>query len=254
MNILTSLKRISVKDLYLHESHEPDRLEKTYMSIKSDEVLRHPILATPMDEGYFVLDGAHRLQALRKLGCIYAPVQVLNSSEFSLTSWIHQIPDGEWLDSWLEHPDVHLKPMQEPAFYERRIIARMIRNGEPYDILVKEDKAGEHLRIWHQLVALYSSQFQVCRIPSQPQQLEPNMVYFHHPVWQVDRVKEIVLQGHILPAGVTRFVVEGRLLNLRVPLELLDDNDIAFSSWNQSLRYWSESLRTYTEKVYLCER
>lgn len=257
MNILASLKRILVKDLFLHESHEPERLEKTYMSIQTDGMLRHPILATPMDGGYLVLDGAHRLQTLRKLSCTYAPVQVLNPSEFSLSSWIHQVPDGEWLDSWLEHSDVFVQPLQELANHEKQVIARMIRKGKVYDIFIKNEKVVdgfEHLYIWHQLVATYNQHFQVCRLPSQPSALEPNFVYFQHPTWQVERVMEIVNRGEVLPAGVTRFVVEGRLLNLCVPLELLNDNDIASTGWNQSIKTWGKNLRTYTEKVYLCER
>lgn len=257
MNILASLKRLSVKDLYLHEKHEPERLEKTYRSIQTDGMIRHPILATPMDEGYLVLDGAHRLQALRKLTCIYAPVQVLNPSEFSLSSWIHQIPEGEWLDFWLEHSDVYVKPLEESAFHEKKIIAKMIRKGKAYIILIKDEKAADHLdylRIWHQLVAAYNRQFQVCRLPHQPPQFEPGFIYFQHPIWQIDKVMEIVNQGQVLPAGVTRFLIEGRLLNLCVPLELLNDHDVALTRWNQSIKQWGENLRTYTGKIYLCER
>lgn len=58
--------------------------------------------------------------------------------------------------------------------------------------------------------------------------------------------------GRVLPAGVTRFQINGRLLNLKIPLHLLHrDSDV--SEWERLRHVWRRSLRLYTEQVYLCE-
>ncbi|SEN05473.1 ParB N-terminal domain-containing protein [Lihuaxuella thermophila] len=253
MDVLTSLRRIPVGDLFLHEAHEPARLKKTCEAIQREGMLRHPILATPMDHGYLVLDGAHRLQSLRELGCSFAPVQVLERGQFVLSAWDHQVPDGEWLDHWLDRSGVICRPSSEGTSGER-VIATMIRNHQRFCLLLKTDNHLEHLAVWRQLVATYSSRFKVCRLPQHPvTQTDPGMVCFQHPVWELEDLMETVLQGQVLPAGVTRFMVEGRLLNLCIPLTVLNDHELAETQWNQSLNFWRDHLRSYTEKVYLCE-
>src|SRR5690349_17112386 len=90
--VLMSLKLIEIDKLYLHEEHEPSRLERTSQSIKHDGFLRHPVLVTEMRDGrYLVLDGVHRIGALRLLGCSKVPVQVAQKTEFSIEAWHHLV-------------------------------------------------------------------------------------------------------------------------------------------------------------------
>ena len=68
---------------------------------------------------------------------------------------------------------------------------------------------------------------------------------------------EAVSAGEVLPAGVTRFIVEERVLNVRYSLELLEKGDTA--TRDAELRefgrhFWQGGrVRYYTESVILLE-
>ncbi|MFC7439779.1 ParB N-terminal domain-containing protein [Laceyella putida] len=256
MDVLAALRRIPVHDLRLHEAHEPGRLRKTCDSILRENMLRHPILATPMDEGYLVLDGAHRLESLRNLGCDYAPVQMIGRDQLALSAWDHLVPDGDWLDEWITEAAVNCVPLTEGGSLNGEVLVTLIRHNQPYAILLKEegDLKGKRLSLWRQLVETYSRRFKVIRL-SQPTGMhdDVNRVCIQHVICDLDEVMETVKRGEVLPAGVTRFLVEGRLLNLCIPLQLLVDHPLAEREWQRSLAHWRSHLRSYTEKVYLCE-
>jgi hypothetical protein len=104
------------------------------------------------------------------------------------------------------------------------------------------------------LVENYSRRFKVIRLPyGTGVHPDENMVCIQHVVCDLEEVMKTVMHGEVYPAGVTRFLVEGRLLNLCIPLALMADDPFAQRAWEQSLAHWRSHLRCYTEKVYLCE-
>lgn len=56
-----------------------------------------------------------------------------------------------------------------------------------------------------------------------------------------------------MPAGVTRFIIDNRLLNLGIPLSLLLDKEFNDKLWDKLIHQWNKSLRLYTTPVYVCE-
>jgi len=68
---------------------------------------------------------------------------------------------------------------------------------------------------------------------------------------------EVVLAGEVLPAGITRFVVQERVLNVRYPLGLLEKGETA--ARNAELRefvrrsWQAGRVRYYAEPVILFE-
>jgi hypothetical protein len=63
---------IKIDDLKEHEEIRPDYLEELKNQIVSDGILK---MAIAVDKKtYVILDGHHRLQALRKIGCSKIPV------------------------------------------------------------------------------------------------------------------------------------------------------------------------------------
>jgi hypothetical protein len=62
----------NIADLHLHEEVVPELLDELVRTVDSDGCLKHPVI---VDEGsHVVLDGMHRVAALRRLGCIRCPV------------------------------------------------------------------------------------------------------------------------------------------------------------------------------------
>jgi hypothetical protein len=66
-------------------------------------------------------------------------------------------------------------------------------------------------------------------------------------------VEAVVSAGKRMPPGVTRFVVQGRYLNLRIPLELLRSPADTEAQWEALVAHRLGALRFYAEGVYLCE-
>ena len=67
---------IEVRRLHAHEQVEPDLLERTIEEIKRDGYLKKPILVAQDD--YVILDGHHRFEALRELGCQRIPCYLID--------------------------------------------------------------------------------------------------------------------------------------------------------------------------------
>ena len=63
---------IKIEELKEHEEIRPDYLEELKNQIVSDGILKMPIAVDK--KTYVILDGHHRLQALRKIGCSKIPV------------------------------------------------------------------------------------------------------------------------------------------------------------------------------------
>ncbi|HEY5605423.1 MAG TPA: ParB N-terminal domain-containing protein [Thermoplasmata archaeon] len=78
---------VEMEKLHGHELTLPPLLEQLIEEIKRDCYLKRPILVA--DGDFVVLDGHHRLEALRALGCRRVPSYVVDYfSEFvHLTTW-----------------------------------------------------------------------------------------------------------------------------------------------------------------------
>ena len=62
----------NIADLHLHEEVVPELLDELVRTIDSDGCLKHPVIVD--DVSHVVLDGMHRVAALKRLGCILCPV------------------------------------------------------------------------------------------------------------------------------------------------------------------------------------
>ncbi|MEM0268161.1 MAG: ParB N-terminal domain-containing protein [Candidatus Korarchaeum sp.] len=79
------LLRISV--LRVHEMTERERIKEIKGDILREGKLRRPILAD--GRTMIVIDGHHRLQALRELGCEFIPVVLVDygSDDICVEAW-----------------------------------------------------------------------------------------------------------------------------------------------------------------------
>jgi hypothetical protein len=78
---------IKIDDLKEHEEIRPDYLEELKNQIVSDGILKMPIAVDK--KTYVILDGHHRLQALRKIGCTKIPVVLVDyqSPNIKVIGW-----------------------------------------------------------------------------------------------------------------------------------------------------------------------
>lgn len=252
-SVLSTLKLIEIEKICLHEAHECVRLLETSQAIEADGMLRNPPLAVLMRDGrYLIIDGAHRTGSLHCIGCHRVPVQVVEEGEFMLEAWYHAVPVGEWLTMLQADPFLR--------FTERRDgepIAEMDREDGTTLFIYPAERAHDpivRLEAWHRVVTSYSSAYSVTRVaPHMPHLIQADTVLMRYPACNLYELEEVVLSGNVMPAGVTRFTVPGRLLNLRIPLDLLKGDAYDQEDWERLCAQWAGSLRLYSEAVYFCE-
>ncbi len=78
---------VAIEKLRSHERIQPSLLERLQEEIRRDGYLKRPILVA--DQHYVVLDGHHRLESLRLLGCRLVPAYLVDyfSSVVQVTTW-----------------------------------------------------------------------------------------------------------------------------------------------------------------------
>jgi ParB-like chromosome segregation protein Spo0J len=78
---------IRIEELREHEKIRPDYLEELKNEIISDGILKMPIAVDKST--YIILDGHHRLHALKRIGCKKIPVVLVDyqSPEIEVIAW-----------------------------------------------------------------------------------------------------------------------------------------------------------------------
>ena len=67
---------IEIRQLYGHEQIRPSLLQELTEQIRFDGILKRPVLVA--DRDFVILDGHHRVEALRYLGCKRIPVYLVD--------------------------------------------------------------------------------------------------------------------------------------------------------------------------------
>jgi hypothetical protein len=82
---------VEIERLHGHERIQPPLLERLTAEIKRDGYLKRPILVANGD--LVILDGHHRLEALRALGCRCVPTYLVDyfSDIVHVTTWPHAV-------------------------------------------------------------------------------------------------------------------------------------------------------------------
>ncbi|MEJ8545272.1 ParB N-terminal domain-containing protein [Brevibacillus borstelensis] len=250
--VLLSLRLIELDKMSLHEEHEPSRLERVSQSMKEDGFLRHPVLATEMRDGrYLVLDGAHRIGALRLLGYCKVPVQVARREDFSVEAWHHIVPANGGVRQLFQDASLDWATGGEAARQRQGWLEIVDERGN----VSAPGFGGQQdlLQVCHKVVSTYSASGAVKRVPAGTCRLpDSGMLLIRFKPLSFGELERVIEEGRVLPAGVTRFQINGRLLNLKIPLRLLHRESDA-AEWEKLRNMWRRSLRLYTEQVYLCE-
>ncbi len=78
---------VEIDLLHCHEEIQPSLLEQVMEEIREDGYVKKPILVA--DKAWVILDGHHRYEALRRLGCRRAPCYVVDyfSDVVDLALW-----------------------------------------------------------------------------------------------------------------------------------------------------------------------
>lgn len=251
---LGRLQLVELSHLVLHEAHDPARLDRLRDDIRREGVQRNPVIVAPCKGLYLVLDGAHRVHALRELDVRFALVQCVDLPERAL-NWGHLL-DAASLETVLrstEEIEVSETQTERTPLAEARF-----HDGKRLFVVGREEGLASEVRALWALQSAYPRGEVVRRVdPGKPVELPTGEAMLLYRCFTPGELVEVVSGGGVLPAGLTRFMVEERVLNVRYPLELLAKGDSA--ARNAELEAfvgeaWQRNrVRRYTEPVVLFE-
>lgn len=263
------LRFIPLDAIAPHEEADDRRASLLAEELARDGVVRNPPLVTPAGERFVLLDGATRTEALRRLGSPHVVVQNVESlDEASVETWHHVVtgPDpDELLDAMGAVEGIRVEKVDGDA--ETRAVeygglcSIFLPDGRSF--VAYPDPGANRFAALSSFARRYGEVGRISRtLETGMETLRttyPRMAAFvEFPRFTTEQVLVAATSGTLLPAGITRFIVPGRVLRLDVSLELLlADSPLAEkNAWLHSHLAEKERLgriRFYREPVYLLD-
>jgi len=257
-----------LSEVVTHESVDQKRVDRLREQFDRYQVLNDPPVVAFWDGKYVVLDGATRTTTLRQMGIKHLIVQVVTpGQEIALHTWSHVVSnlDFDAFQRQVEAMDhVALRPVSEDQAKERLqkgLALAYIRHLERGVFLLESDATTwlQQLDAVRTAVNTYAAAGEVERtLNTDLQRLRydfPNlsMLTVFRPLG-IHEILQAAAHGHPMPAGVTRFVIPGRILHLNAPLDMMASeqsieektrwlrNFIADKMSRSNVRYYQESV------------
>jgi hypothetical protein len=274
---LTPDLRILPVDLLVeHEYNDIQRTQPLAKRLEAEGLLKNPPVVTPLGDElgrYVVLDGANRVMALQLLQYPHVLVQLVPYEEpqVTLTTWHHVIecmhPRSLTAElTNLEGVDLILtdRMRARAGLARREYLMYVIRaDGEVFAARTAKPTQALHEqnRLLNALVDTYKDRCRLHRVMTEELEevraLYPELaglVIF--PQYDTSEVLELAGEGELLPAGLTRHLIQGRALRLNYPLSELKSAE-SLEEKNNRLRQWlvqklsTKEVRFYGETTFL---
>lgn len=268
-----SLELVSIEQVTPHEEIDEKRVARLMGRLEQDGLLVNPPITTYWKDKYVVLDGATRFSSFKQLGYPQIIVQVVDAQQegFELHTWYHAISHGrkDWTALMEELEQIiglRLISLSGRAIHsalqdKRTLCYFLNREGEATLAQLKE--GDDRLKIMKNLVASYTKWGEVERtlvtdMPRLIAQFPDIQAVAIFPQFKAVDVFDAAAAGDFLPAGLTRFVIPGRILRLNADLERLKkvESLAEKQAWfNQFLadKLSRSRLRYYQEPVVLLD-
>ncbi len=268
-----ALELVPVDQVTPHEQIDDKRVSRLMSRLEADGLLVNPPITTFWKGRYVILDGATRFTALKRLGYSYIIVQTVHGqqSDFELHTWYHAISHDEkscadLLQTLRQINGLRLIPLSGKAIRSalrdsRTLCYFLDKNGAT--TLVQEIEGADRLTVINDLVDTYSRWGDVertlttdlSRLLAQYPHMQAVAVF---PQFQPEDVFDAASYDQLLPAGLTRFVIPGRILRLNADLRRLkaDESFSAKRAWFSRFltdKIARSRLRFYEEPVVLLD-
>lgn len=266
---LPTLTFVPIESLLIHELHDDQRTRPLILRIRSSGLFRNPPIVSPLPDGsgrYMVLDGANRTTALRDMGYPHVLVQVVQPDDpgLSLHNWSHvvwELNPSRFLAGLHNIPQIHLAPADdatEPSLQGNCGLA-LIKTckGHTFAACTSATDLATRAALLRLVVASYKDRARLDRTNTRDVQLLAQiypllsgLVIF--PRFRIEDLFCLVGQGHLLPAGITRFTISPRALHVNYPLsELAADKSL--EEKNETLHQWLQERLAHKAVRYYAE-
>jgi hypothetical protein len=255
------LRVVALDQVMPHEHAETRRVEKLVGRLQAEGCLGNPPIVAEVEDGFVLLDGANRIAALGELGFGVAIVQVAAPGRLRLDTWHHVVLDTTPAELYATLAAVDEAHLDEAAESPHVVCTLRLIDGRTYFAHTRPDV--------HPFVALsslvesYLDANLVARTDESDLEAATRaytgaagVVVF--PRLTTDVVFDSARDGYRMPAGITRFVVTGRVLELNAPLgPLRADRSLEdHNRWLAELvatRRSQGRIRHYPEAVFVLD-
>ncbi len=217
---LEDLRLVDLECLILHEAHDEDRMARLRKRMHSEGEQRNPVIVSPHEDRYLVLDGAHRVRALGELGSHLALVQKVEPPQ-EAQGWGHLL-GGVGPADLDDIPGIEASetPGHAP-------LAEVEAAGKTLFLSAAEGGLRGRVRALWSLQALYPKGLVIRRVDPESTVRPPEgEILIRYRAFTPTELAAIVDSGAVLPAGITRFRVKERVLGVRYPLDLMAGGDV----------------------------
>lgn len=274
------LQFVPAESVVLHEETDPERVHRISTALDSDGILRNPPIVGRSDSGLLtVLDGATRTTALKKMGARDLLVHIVpyqGNNSVNLQAWYHvlsssvsqrvieAVEGGLQLASIVERTTLSKasKALREfPEGSSARACAAIVRGEDDVLLLHPSGTDVSTPTVLRELVGLYGGSGEIYRIVHDDLVSTvrsasecPAIVMF--PTFSPEHISYSAQNNDLLPAGITRHIIPGRILNLNISLHLLlAATDISEKNlWLESVvtqKILAKKVRYYHEPVFV---
>jgi L-serine kinase (ATP) / ParB family transcriptional regulator, heme-responsive regulator len=270
------LRILPLNRLVEHEFNDMQRTLPLAQRLEAEGLLKNPPIVCPIGDGdprFVVLDGANRTMSLNSLGYPHVLAQVVKYEEpyVTLTTWHHLISglaSEEFIRALgsVEGIDLFsIDYLHARAALARRECLIYIMLADEKVFVARPKIPGlfvhEQNQLLNALVNTYKERGRLHRAMTdsleEARHLYPDLtglVVF--PTYDAFEVLALARDGELLPTGLTRHLIQGRVLRVNYPLselksdEPLDVKNVRLKEWLRR-KMASKEVRFYGETTYL---
>jgi len=274
MTILPHLQIIPLKDIIEHEYNDAQRTGPLVERLQAEGILKNPPIVARLaetDARYVVLDGANRSTALHQLNYEHILVQVVpyHPPQVTLSTWHHAITgmDIHKFITALERAEsfeTHSVDLLDAraGLARRDFVAYVnLSNGAVAAIRATSNSLHDKNHALNELVDTYKSNGKLQRVTAETlaeaRTQHPELIALVvFPNYDPAEVLALARDGELMPPGLTRHLIQGRVLRTNYPLselrsaEPLDVKNARLQEWIQT-KFGQREIRFYGEATFL---
>ncbi len=268
-----NLRLVSLSDIQLQEEADQKRLKRLIAGMRTSKVVRDPpIVATGIHDDLIQLDGTTRLSALRRMNCSHAVVQYVDyndSSQVTIKSWVHvsKVNRDTFLQRIRAIGGIKTEPFQlglglTLTGHPLAAVTIIFRDGKGLSV-INNTGLVEKVLLMKRVVKLYEELIERNREVSIEGMTQLREFFRKHsdknvalffPTFAAHEVYALMQRSVTLPQGITRHVVNGRVLGINYPVTMLEKG----TPLKEKEAYFAHFLKTthlrfYEESTFMVE-
>lgn len=267
------IQLIPLSDVELQEEADDRRLDRLIAALEKSKTLTEPpILAQGIGKKYMQLDGTNRISSLRKMKCDYVVAQVVNyldDNQVYIKSWVHtsKVNEDDFLSKLKQIPGAETEEFKiglgvTLTGHPMASATVIFKNGNGMSVFTDKGMI-ERVKLLNAVVDLYKKLIKRDTNLSIESMSDLSTFFTRHekmnvglffPKFSSNDIYALMKAGITLPAGVTRHIINGRVIGLDYPIEKLK-KDIPTKEKKKFFKDFikSKKLRFYEESVYVAE-